>query len=131
MKKILITLLTAGLLAGCGILYKQPIYQGNLLNAENVEQLREGMTRRQVAVLLGSPMVADPFHQSRWDYVATQRVGRRDETEVKNLTVFFEGDSLAAWEGEYFPKQDQELAQVAIRIFGGNLPRENNRRGRR
>lgn len=26
------------------------------------------MTRVQVRALLGTPMIADPFHQARWDY---------------------------------------------------------------
>ena len=46
-------------------------------------------------VLLGTPSVADPFHHERWDYTATQRIGRIGKTEIKNLTLWFEGDSLA------------------------------------
>ncbi|MBS7455938.1 outer membrane protein assembly factor BamE [Coralloluteibacterium stylophorae] len=127
MKKISTMLLATSLLAGCGILYRQPIYQGNLLQPENVEQLREGMTKRQVGSLLGTPMVSDPFHESRWDYVATQRDTRVGGPEIKNLTVYFEGDTVARWEGEYFPKQDEELGRKMARF--GNLPREKNQRG--
>ena len=54
----------------------QPIYQGNLLEKTNVDQLQAGMSKQQVMLLLGTPSIADPFHHERWDYTATQRVGR-------------------------------------------------------
>lgn len=111
-------LLTLTLLAGCGILYRQPIHQGNLLEKKNVEQLQAGMSKRQVLVLLGSPSVADPFHTSRWDYITTQRTRRAGKAQVKHFAVFFEGDSLSRWEGEYFPEQDQMLATDMRRRFG-------------
>lgn len=124
MKKLAALLATALLVSGCGIVYKQPIYQGNLLESRNVEQLREGLTRRQVQVLLGTPPIADPFHQSRWDYTASERHDRLGNVEIKSLTVYFEGDRLVRWEGEYFPEQDTELA-TRMRRFG-NLPRDRD-----
>ncbi len=99
MPKALTLLLAALLVSGCGIIYRQPVYQGNRLESKNVEQLKEGMSREQVFSLLGSPAVADPFRQSRWDYVASSR-HRRGKMEVKDLTLWFEGDTLARWEGE-------------------------------
>lgn len=126
MRKPLLLLLSAALVAGCGITYRQPIYQGNLIDPRSAEQLQVGMNKRQVAALLGSPPVVDPFHQDRWDYVASQRVGRAGRTEIKNFTLFFEGDRLARWEGEYFARNDEELA-AQMRKFG-NLPRERDRR---
>jgi outer membrane protein assembly factor BamE len=116
--------------AGCGMLYRQPIYQGNLLEKSNVEQLQEGMDKRQVEALLGSPSIADPFHHERWDYVASQRTGRVGATEVKTLTLFFENDQLARWEGEYFPEQDKELA-TDLRNRFGNLPVDKKKKNQR
>ena len=114
--------------AGCGMLYRQPIYQGNLLDKANVDQLQQGMDKRQVSTLLGSPSVADPFHHNRWDYVATQRTGRVGKTEVKNLTLYFENEQLAKWEGEYFPEQDKALS-TDMRMRFGNLPPEKKKPG--
>jgi len=128
MRKALTLLLATVLVTGCGIIYRQPVFQGNLLESRNVEQLKTGMSRQQVFSLLGSPPVADPFHQSRWDYVATER-RRTGDTEVKNLTLWFEGDSLARWEGEYFPEADPELARRSLRDFGPNL-RKDKKKGR-
>lgn len=130
MRKLLLVLIVALSTAGCGILYKQPIYQGNLLEKTNVDQLQAGMSKQQVLVLLGTPSIEDPFHHDRWDYTATQRVGRRGHTEIKNFTLFFEGDTLARWEGDYFAEQDAELAKAAPRQFGRNLAKDKKRRGR-
>jgi outer membrane protein assembly factor BamE len=116
--------------AGCGILYKQPIYQGNLLEKEAVDQLREGLSKQQVAGLLGTPSLSDPFHAQRWDYAATQRTNRRGDVEIKTLTLHFDNDSLVRWEGDYFPEQDEQLARSSIRQFGPNLAKDKDKKGR-
>ncbi len=130
--QIALVALLASATAGCGILYKQPIYQGNLLEKAQVDQLQAGMSKQQVDALIGSPSIADPFHHDRWDYTATERTDRRGTTQVKNMTLWFENDALAKWEGEYFPEQDQELARFVTRKFGPNLARDDKekRRGR-
>ena len=129
MRKVLPQIALVALLAfataGCGILYKQPIYQGNLLEKAQVDQLQAGMSKQQVDALIGSPSIADPFHHDRWDYTATERTDRRGTTQVKNMTLWFENDALAKWEGEYFPEQDQELSTLVIRKFGRNLAKDD------
>ena len=127
MRKLLPVILVAALTAGCGIVYRQPIYQGNLLEKSAVDQLQAGMSRQQVVTLLGTPSIADPFHQDRWDYTATQRVGRVARTQTKTLTLWFEGDTLARWEGDYFPEQDQELAENSSKQFGRNLAKDKKK----
>jgi outer membrane protein assembly factor BamE len=129
MRKLLLVLIAALLTAGCGVLYRQPIYQGNLLEKANVDQLQAGMDKRQVMVLLGTPSIADPFHHDRWDYTATARTGRTSDVEVKNFTLWFEGDRLVRWDGDYFPEQDSELARSAFRQFGPNLARDKKKGG--
>ena len=117
--------------AGCGVLYKQPIYQGNLMETEAVGQLKPGLSKQQVAGLLGTPSIADPFHAQRWDYAATERTDRRGTVKGKTLTLHFETDTLVRWEGDYFPEQDLELAQDSVRKFGPNLAREKDKKRRR
>jgi outer membrane protein assembly factor BamE len=129
MRKLLPLVLATALTAGCGVLYRQPIHQGNLLEKHNVEQLQPGMDKRQVLALLGTPSIADPFHHERWDYTASQRTGRVGKTEIKTLTLWFEGDTLARWEGDYFPKQDEALARQMSRF--GNLPKDKDKDKRR
>ena len=49
--------------------YRIDIRQGNYITQEMVAQLKPGMTRDQVRFILGTPLVVDPFHKNRWDYV--------------------------------------------------------------
>ena len=126
MRKALVLILLAALVSGCNFIYRQPVFQGNLLEKANVEQLKPGMSQSQVAALLGTPPVADPFHQQRWDYVATERRDR-GTTQIKNLTVWFDGQTLSKMEGEYFPEQDAALL-LEIRKFGfANLPKDKDK----
>ena len=55
--------------------YKIDVQQGNVLTQEMVGQLRQGQTREQVRFILGTPLLADIFHQQRWDYVYSFRNG--------------------------------------------------------
>jgi len=126
----LLALVVASATAGCGLLYKQPIYQGNLIEPANVQQLQAGMSRQDVIGLLGTPSIVDPFQQNRWDYTATQRTDRRGTTEVKNFTVWFENDTVVRWEGDYFPEQDDQLAKNSVRQFGPNLARDDKKKRR-
>ena len=133
MRKLLALVLVIPLLvgisaSGCGVLYRQPIYQGNLLDKAAVDQLQEGMDKRQVMTLLGTPSIQDPFHQERWDYVASRKTGRSGPTEVKNMTLWFANGSLSKWEGEYFPEEDSELAKTMSRF--GNLAKDKKKGGR-
>ena len=126
MRKAFVFLLAAVLLSGCNFIYRQPVFQGNLLEKTNVEQLKPGMDRAQVIALLGTPPIADPFHTERWDYVASERRGH-GKTEIKNLTVWFEGDTLARMEGESFPERDSELLKEMRKFGFFNLPKEKDK----
>ena len=128
MRKLLPLLLAALITTGCGVVYRQPIYQGNLLDKTAVDQLQVGMDQRQVMTLLGTPAIRDPFHHDRWDYTASRRTGRSGDTVVKNMTVWFENGALTRWEGEYFPEEDSELAKTMSRF--GNLPKDDKKRRR-
>ena len=128
MRKLLPLLLAALITTGCGVVYRPPIYQGNLLDKTAVDQLQVGMDHRQVMTLLGTPAIRDPFHHARWDYTASRRTGRTGDTVVKNMTVWFENGALTRWEGEYFPEEDSELAKTMSRF--GNLPKDDKKRRR-
>jgi outer membrane protein assembly factor BamE len=132
MPKLLAKLVVIGFtllfISGCNVLYRQPVYQGTLFDKKNVDQLKVGMSQQEVYQLVGTPPIADPFHQSRWDYTATER-HRYKKMNVKTMTLFFEAGNLTKWEGEYFPEQDLELAKE-MRKFG-NLPKDKDKKKRR
>ncbi|HVJ36565.1 MAG TPA: outer membrane protein assembly factor BamE [Stenotrophomonas sp.] len=131
MRTLLLAAVVALSTAGCGIIYKQPIYQGNLIKKSAVDQLQVGQNKQAVQALLGTPSIPDPFHAERWDYTSTQRVDRLATVEKKNFTVFFENDQVVRWEGDYFADQDQALAKAAPKQFGRNLAKDKKgQRGR-
>ena len=126
-KNILLAAAMALTVAGCGIIYRQPIYQGNLMDKAAVDQLAAGMTKDQVQALLGSPSIADPFHHDRWDYTSSEQVKRVGKPDVRNFTVYFENNAVTRWEGDYFPEQDSELVQRMGRF--GNLAKDKKKKG--
>lgn len=81
-------LLTAGGLSGC--VHRVDIQQGNFLDSEDIDRVAVGMTRVQVRALLGTPMVADPFVSTRWDYVYYLKRGRWDKAQQRHFIVFFD-----------------------------------------
>ncbi len=130
MRNLLLVAAVALSTTGCGIIYKQHIYQGNLIREDAVAKLQVGQSKQQVTALLGTPSIPDPFHAQRWDYTSSQRVNRLGRTEVKNFTVFFDNDNVTRWEGDYFPGNDKALAQQTVRQFGRNLPKDKKKKGR-
>ncbi|MCC6560113.1 MAG: outer membrane protein assembly factor BamE [Xanthomonadales bacterium] len=103
-------LLVLALLNGCALIYKMDMRQGNLVDQKMVDQLKPGMTMRQVELVMGTPQVASPFNQDRWEYV-TSNSHRRKEPEIKTLTLHFDGGTLSKIEGDWLPKSGDELLE--------------------
>ena len=76
-------------------IYRPDIQQGNRLEPDSVDQVEVGMSKSAVQFLLGTPMIADPFHENRWDYPYYLKRGRSKEIERSWLIVWFEGDRVA------------------------------------
>lgn len=74
--------------------YRIDVQQGNALEQEAVDKLKPGLSRSQVRFLLGTPLLIDPFHGNRWDYVYNFRKAGK-LTEQKRLVLFFDGDVLS------------------------------------
>lgn len=81
------------LLAAC--VYRINIQQGNYLDQAAVNQVKPGMTRSQVRYLLGTPLVANVFDDSRWDYIYYLKKGHSRRVDQRRVTVYFEGDKVA------------------------------------
>jgi outer membrane protein assembly factor BamE len=95
----------AALVAGCGWLprmHRVTVQQGNVITQDMVDQLKPGMTRRQVAFIMGEPVVRNSFNPNRWDYVYSiviPNVG----TQNYRLSLFFDQDVLAFFTGDFAP----------------------------
>ena len=95
MRKILIPALIACLSAASGCTaYRPTIQQGNILDADQYDKLKTGMSRHQVLFVMGTPLLEDPFHKNRWDYIHTVKPGNSKITTIQRLTLYFDNDSL-------------------------------------
>lgn len=93
-RSCLSALIAALLLLG-GCVYRVDVQQGNLLEESDIDAVQVGMTRSQVRFLLGTPVIADSFHQDRWDYIYYFRKGRKRKAERSWLIVYFDGDRVS------------------------------------
>ncbi len=82
--------------------YKIGIAQGNIITQEMVDQLRPGMTKRQVIFVMGTPLVRDPYHQDRWDYIYSFQPGGGVRGQ-ESISVFFIDDELVSFTGDFVP----------------------------
>jgi outer membrane protein assembly factor BamE len=95
------------LLSGCSYVPRIPgvtpfrieIQQGNYISQEMVAQLKPGMSKEQVRLALGTPLLADIFHADRWDYVY-YRDKPGEKRDQRKLTVFFEDGKLMRLDGD-------------------------------
>jgi len=105
--RILFITLTICCLSACSFVgfpgvYKIDVEQGNIVTQEMADQLKPGMSRRQVRFILGTPLVEDTFNQERWDYPYVKRNGVNVLSESR-MTVVFDGDALLNVRGDYLP----------------------------
>lgn len=82
------------LISACSV-HKIDVQQGNVITQEMFEILKIGMGKQQVERVLGTPLVVDPFHRDRWDYLYYFRAGNTDETQSAHLSLYFESDQLS------------------------------------
>ena len=102
-------LLVGAVLTGCSDfrfgfpgVYRVNIEQGNIVTQEMVDQLRPGMTQRQVRFLMGTPLIHDTFNASRWDYVYLLQEPS-SEPHQERLSLYFDGDVLTSFSGDHVP----------------------------
>jgi len=92
--------------------YKMEIQQGNYVTQDMVSKLKPGMTKDEVKVALGTPLLTDAFHAERWDYVywKEDEAGKR---ERRRLSVFFTDGKLARLDGDIVPAAQSAAGQSA------------------
>lgn len=103
--------------------YKIPISQGNIITQEMIDQLEPGMTPRQVIYVMGSPLVRDPYHQDRWDYVFNYQPGGGERGQER-VTLYFEEERLTRLEGDFEPGPDSAWNQAVANRSSGATSRD-------
>ena len=100
--RLLATLALAALLAGCSLVHRIDIQQGNAVPPESFLKVKTGMTRPEVRQLLGTPLLTDVFHANRWDYFFRNERGGK-LAEENRFSVHFVDDKVARVEGSPTP----------------------------
>ncbi|UVE17084.1 outer membrane protein assembly factor BamE [Pseudomonas sp. LS44] len=113
--KLMLTGLTlVGLLAlaGCSFpgVYKIDIQQGNVVTQDMIDQLKPGMTRRQVRFIMGNPLISDTFHANRWDYLYSIQPGGGQRQQERMSVIFSDNDQLAGLSGDFMPGVSRDQA---------------------
>lgn len=100
--------------------YRMDVRQGNFVSQEMAAQLKPGITKDQVRYLLGTPLIADPFHADRWDYVYRFQAGK-SEPQQRQLSVFFQDGKLVRVGGDVAVQEpvqpDAQPATPAARVI--------------
>ncbi len=96
MRNIVISICMLFILSAAGgCVYQANLSQGNVIKQEDLDQVEVGMTRIQVRYLLGTPMIDDPFHEERWDYIYYLKLGRDDAIFKRWVSIIFDADRIS------------------------------------
>jgi outer membrane protein assembly factor BamE len=92
--------------------YRIDIVQGNAVTKEQAALLKPGLSRLQVRDVLGTPLVTDPFHADRWDYIFTlRRPGA--EPQRRSVVVTFEADVVKSVDAPDLPSEREFVASIS------------------
>lgn len=93
--------------------YKIEVQQGNLITPEMREKIKVGMSVAMVRSILGTPLINDPFHAKRWDYVYSLEKGGK-LVEKQRLTLYFDDERLTRIDDSNMPVLPQAVPPVPV-----------------
>ncbi len=102
--------------------YRVEVVQGNVVTSEQAALVKPGLNRAQVKDVLGSPLLADPFHGDRWDYVFTIR-RQGAAPQLRRVIVLFKNDLLVSVDtGGELPSEREFVASIDTFKTSRNAP---------
>ncbi|MEE9552561.1 MAG: outer membrane protein assembly factor BamE [Gammaproteobacteria bacterium] len=81
------------------LVYRVDIQQGNVVDQSMLNKLKPGMEKEKVRFIMGTPLLQDPFHSNRWDYIYSFEPGG-GEREQRHIIVHFKDDKLSHITGD-------------------------------
>lgn len=102
--------------------YKPDIVQGNVVTIEQIAQVKPGMTRVQVRDVLGTPLITDPFHAQRWDYVFTMKRQGFDDQQ-RTFFVLFDNDAVQKVDSPALPSEEEFVTQISRKPLPSKTPK--------
>ncbi len=126
---IAFSILISSLASGCSrradgsvkipFVYRVDIQQGNVIDQAMVDKLEPGMTRAKVKFIMGTPLLVDPFHSNRWEYIYSNEPGSGGRVQ-RHVALFFKDDKLTHVEGNitpaerYYSDENEDTSNVLI-----------------
>lgn len=92
--------------------YRIDIVQGNAITKEQAALIKPGLSRLQVRDILGTPLLTDPFHADRWDYLFTLRRPGTD-AQRRSVVVQFENEVVKSIEAGDLPSEREFVASIS------------------
>lgn len=90
-----VLLLLSVLTTACSIPYKIDIEQGNVITKKDIANLSIGMSKDDVQLAIGDPLLNDTFHKNRWDYVQYYKNGRTSDIQRGLVSLYFTNGLLS------------------------------------
>lgn len=73
---------------------REKVQQGNLISSTQLDKLKIGMSKEDVAILMGTSLISQTFQNNRWDYAYTWQ--KRGKLKcIKSVSVFFTNNILS------------------------------------
>jgi outer membrane protein assembly factor BamE len=111
-----LVVLFALILTSCGSwlpdAHRIDITQGNTIKREALDKIHTGMKKSEITPILGSPLISDPFHAQRWDYIYRYIPGRGEPVQSR-VTLFFESEVLVKIDDSEYREPEPEISEGA------------------
>ena len=85
--------------------HRLDVTQGNEIKREALDKIHVGMKKAEITAIIGNPMLKDPFHASRWDYIYRYVAGR-EQAKQSRVTLYFEGNKLIRIDDSEYSEPD-------------------------
>ncbi|MBM2829665.1 MAG: Outer rane lipoprotein SmpA [Gammaproteobacteria bacterium] len=79
--------------------YRVDVQQGNVVDQAMINKLKQGMDKNQVRFIMGTPLLIDPFHTDRWEYIYSFEPGG-GEREQRHIILYFKDEKLTYVKGD-------------------------------
>jgi len=113
-KVLLASTLVLGLLgqSACSLkfprLHRVTIQQGNVITQDMINKLKPGMSRSQVAFVMGEPIMKNPFDEDRWNYIYTLNLPGY-YSDRRHVSLYFHDGILAYMTGDIAPQTESQI----------------------
>ena len=110
------------------LVYRVDIQQGNVIDQAMINRLESGMSKAKVRFIMGTPLLVDPFHSDRWDYIYSLEPGDGERVQ-RRISIFFNNDKLTHLEGDVISGYGRAAEADSGKNINVILPADRERKG--